>query len=222
MAHHIAIIEDEKEFSTLLSEYLTDNSLAVSTYPNAEDFLFDFNQKKPFDAVIIDWRLPGMSGIELIGKIRLTKELLPIFMSTANNLKEDVLCGLNAGADDYLQKPYNFEELYQRLKNALNKYDKVKSKDTLNEIEIISEGLLLIKNDIKISLTAKEFFIACCLLEKKGQIVSRDDLLHYIYQGEESKIISRNIDVHIVSLRKKINTIGLEIETARGIGYRIR
>lgn len=219
--YSIAIIDDETSILELMTEYFGMEGFQVEGFKSAEIFLEVFKDQD-FDCLIVDWNLPGLNGLEIVREVRKTKKMIPIFMSTANNTHSEIIQALDAGADDYMIKPYELEELLFRVKNAIRKFSNYQGGNANGEITLIDEGRVVINGDLKISLTPKEFSIMSCLLKNKSHTISRDQLLAHMYEDQENKAISRNIDVHIVSLRKKVAKVGIEIETIRGIGYRVR
>ena len=168
--------------------------------------------------------LPGEDGISILGKLRkksVTKDL-PIIMMTAKGTEYDKVLGLDSGADDYITKPFGMMELVSRVKAVLRRSSRNEKKD-----EIIVGQLKIYPNKHKVkscgnevTLTNKEFKLLCLLVESKGNVLNRDQLLTNIW-GYDFDGETRTVDVHIRSLRQKLGECGKLIETVRGIGYRI-
>ena len=228
MKNKILIIDDEIHIVELLKF-----NLEVSNYE--VDFAYDgvegFSKIKEFDPdiILLDWMLPGISGIQMLEKIRMDNSLKnkPVIMITAKNIENDKIEGLEMGADDYITKPFSIREVLARITTVLRRcsINQVKSEKILTSgnisLDLIKHELR--KNNEKIELTLKEFEILRILLENKGKVISRNDLLDkvwgYEYFGE-----SRTVDVHIRYLRKKIEEDGSSekyIQTIRGVGYKI-
>lgn len=229
MKTKVLVIDDEKHIVELLKFNLeTVNYEVHSSYDGFDGFI-KAKEISP-DLILLDWMLPNISGIELLKKIREDKDLknIPIIMLTAKNVESDKIEGLDAGADDYITKPFSIKELLARSNSVLRRYN---INNTTSEKTILSVGNLkldlqkheVLKSDKRIDLTLKEFELLRLLLENKGKVLSRNYLLDkiwgYEYYGE-----TRTVDVHIRYLRKKIETDNKDekyIETIRGIGYKI-
>jgi DNA-binding response OmpR family regulator len=168
----------------------------------------------------VDWNLPGEPGIELVKRIRAKDALSPIFMVSGYSKKEDIIEGLKAGADDYITKPFSFEELEVRVKNATTKFGISLSEGaSKSDFQLLKDAKAFIKGGVTIGLTAREFVIFESLVQHEGQPLSREDLIKCF--DKEDEMTSRNIDVHIFSLRKKIKEVDMKIETVWGKGYKI-
>ncbi|WP_373598419.1 winged helix-turn-helix domain-containing protein [Paraclostridium bifermentans] len=229
MKTKVLVIDDEKHIVELLKFNLeTVNYEVHSSYDGFDGFI-KAKEISP-DLILLDWMLPNISGIELLKKIREDKDLknIPVIMLTAKNVENDKIEGLDAGADDYITKPFSIKELLARSNSVLRRYN---VNNTTPEKTVLSVGNLkldlqkheVLKGDKKIDLTLKEFELLRLLLENKGKVLSRNYLLDkiwgYEYYGE-----TRTVDVHIRYLRKKIETDNEDekyIETIRGIGYKI-
>ena len=219
MNKQICMIEDEEEISETIKEYLNTKDFEVFTFGSAEDFY----ENKPEDFVgiyLVDWNLPGEPGIELVKKIRSKDMLSPIFMVSAYNQKNDIIEGLKAGADDYITKPFSFEELEVRIENAHTKYSLVlKSGAEKSDFQLLKDAKAFIKGGTTVNLTAREYGIFESLLGNEGQPLTREDLIKCF--DKDDKMTNRNIDVHVFSLRKKIKNVDMQIETVWGKGYKI-
>ena len=219
----VLVIDDEKHIVELLKFNL--ETMDYDVYSSYDGFDGFIKAKE-----ILDWMLPNISGIDLLKKIRSDKDLknIPVIMLTAKNIENDKIDGLNAGADDYITKPFSIKELLARSNSVLRRYNVNKniSKETILSVGNLKLDLQkheVIKGSEKIDLTFKEFELLRLLLENKGKVLSRNYLLDkiwgYEYYGE-----TRTVDVHIRYLRKKIEGSSEDekyIETIRGIGYKI-
>lgn len=219
MSKQITIIEDEKDILDALTLFLKDYGYVVKGYVSAHQFFsqHDMSEKSLY---LIDWNLPGISGLEIVKTIRSQDKLSPIFMMSANNKDEQVIQGLKSGADDYIKKPFNAEELLARLNNAQVKTDELQDKLFHIGIKLIPESAAFMKDGIPVALTEREFLIFQCLYNSTKEATTREELLEHF--GPEAKMSSRNIDVHVFSLRKKMEKVDIGIDTVWGKGYKIR
>jgi DNA-binding response OmpR family regulator len=213
----ICLIDDEEKILEVIGNLLTLNNHEVVKYDNSYSFLDDLNKLDDISAFLVDQRLPGVPGVEIVKKIREMNALIPIFMLTACGEQEEVINGIEAGADDYIVKPCNLKELYARLKNAILKYTGVK--EDKSALKVLDEGNLVMHKGESVSLTSREFAIFKALYSKEGEPVERDKLLSSF--EKDNTMIKRNVDVHVFSLRKKLQNISLEVKTIRGIGYKL-
>ena len=225
----VLVIDDEKHIVELHKFNLEIMDYDVYSSYDGFDGFIKAKEINP-DLILLDWMLPNISGIDLLKKIRSDKDLknIPVIMLTAKNIENDKIDGLNAGADDYITKPFSIKELLARSNSVLRRYNVNKniSKETILSVGNLKLDLQkheVIKGSEKIDLTFKEFELLRLLLENKGKVLSRNYLLDkiwgYEYYGE-----TRTVDVHIRYLRKKIEGSSEDekyIETIRGIGYKI-
>lgn len=213
----ICIIEDEVDISETLKVYLEDVGYQVSTFANATEFFnhFDSSFKGLY---LVDWNLPDMPGTQIIKKIRESDKVSPIFMISAYSMQDEVIEGLRSGADDYIKKPFNYDELLVRINNANRKFNFVNKELDPAHLKLIPEAKSFVFHGKTVSLTAREFLIFDKLFQRKSQPISRNEL---VKQFSEDEITPRNIDVHIFSLRKKLRAADLEIDTVWGHGYKL-
>lgn len=214
---NIYVIDDEKDIRELFTSLLTSEGYLVQSFENAEDFLFQYDEKKQ-GLFLIDWTLPGMSGIDIMQKIRARDQVSPIFMVSGKDATDDVVEGLQSGADDFIKKPFQLKELLIKVENAYLKLVNYQSKDSDGELKLLEEASSFIKDGKVVSLTTREFLVFKKLYLSKDQAVSREELVAE-FSGEEVTI--RNIDVHIFSLRRKVKEVDVLINSVRGIGYRL-
>lgn len=218
MKKTIVIIEDEKEIIESLRYLLEKNQFTVHAYLSAEEF---FSSKTRPDSCVylVDWNLPGIKGIDIIRTIRLNDKLSPIFMLSAYNKSDQIIEGLQSGADDYITKPFNYEELLVRVKNAHNKVTSLQDNLMNVGLKLIPEAHTVMKDGVTVNLTAREFIIFNHLYKNPNTPSTREELINQFEKDME--MTARNIDVHIFSLRKKMNKIKIGIETVWGTGYKI-
>lgn len=215
---NICIIEDEPEILETLKTFFELKGQKVWCFKSAEDF--EASDMSNFDGLyLIDWNLPGKDGIQLIKELRDEDEISPIFIVSGYGQKEQVIEGLKAGADDYITKPFNFDELYTRAVNAFKKYNMYSQGSDPRSVKLLPEANSFIMAEKVISLTQREFVIFAYLYENCNKPVSREELLGQFSKDDQMTV--RNIDVHVFSLRKKIKDADLNVQTIRGIGYQL-
>lgn len=175
-----------------------------------------------YELAVLDWRMPEMSGVELVAELRRRGNALPVLLLTARDLPADRVEGLDAGADDYLVKPFDFSELLARLR-ALRRRPKPLRAGALSlgglRIDQASLGATL--HGAPLVLTRTERLILELLVERSPGVVSRPSIATHAWQNEADAVGSNTIDVHVARLRSKLAGSDLRIETVRGTGYRI-
>ncbi|MBU5459437.1 winged helix-turn-helix domain-containing protein [Anaerostipes sp. MSJ-23] len=219
----IFVVEDDPNIRELVTYTLQSTGFEARGFEDGTEFLNAMKDGDMPDLVLLDIMLPGEDGISILGKLRAksaTKEL-PIIMMTARGTEYDKVLGLDSGADDYITKPFGMMELVSRVKAVLRR-SKKDSKDELvvGDLHIYPNKHKVKANGEKVTLTNKEFKLLCLLVESKGNVLNRDQLLTNIW-GYDFDGETRTVDVHIRSLRQKLGECGSLIETVRGIGYRI-
>ena len=223
---NILIVEDEKKISRVLQLELQYENYETEIADNGKDALKLIEENK-FDLVLLDIMIPELSGLEVLRRVRRTDKATPIILLTARDEVYDKVSGLDLGADDYVTKPFQIEELLARIRVHLRK---PKQQKTIKE-EILSIGDLSVnistrevkRADNNIELTPREFDLLVCLLKNANIVLSRDQLIEqvwgYAYYGDTNVV-----DVYIRYLRQKIDK-GYEqtyIQTVRGVGYTIK
>ncbi len=218
----ILVVEDEESLRTQLESSLTKEGFVVDVARDGEEGLY-FGNEYPIDIAIIDLGLPKISGMEVITKLRTNKKQFPILILTANGRWQDKVEGLSAGADDYLVKPFQMEELLARI-NALIRRSNGWSQASLEcgpiRLNLASKKVLL--NNLEVELTAYEFKVLEYLMLHTGAVVSKSELTEHIYSDDDDRD-SNVIEVFIRRLRKKLDPDDKlkPIETLRGVGYRL-
>lgn len=217
MAGHVVIIEDEKDTLDALVQLFELHNYKVSGFSSSHEFLGAQLEPTTF-LYLIDWNLPGLPGTEIVKMIRAKDKTSPIFMMSANNRQEQVLEALKYGADHYFKKPFCMDELLMRLNNAYFKVDHFKETLINIGVKLLPEASTVIKDGIPLPLTEREFKIFQQLYLTDGPL-SREELLKCF--DPEMQKSSRNIDVHIFSLRKKLAQVKMAINTVWGVGYKL-
>lgn len=220
----ILIIEDEKNMIEGLRFNLEARDYIVISALDGETGLNKVVEERP-DLIILDLMLPGINGYEVCKKLKESEPEIPIVMLTAKSQESDIITGLDLGADDYITKPFSVLELLARINALLRRSNPSSSISDIfqfGNIEINFKKYEANKNGKSLKLSPREFEILRYLLERKGEVVTRDDLLNRVW-GYESFPFTRTIDAHIATLRKKIEEKPEEPEriiTIHGMGYK--
>jgi len=218
----ILLIEDEAGIANFISLGLTDEGYSVNVISNGteglEHALANANQ---YQLILLDWMLPGKNGIEICSELRANQIQTPILFLTAKDTVEDAVLGLEAGANDYIRKPFAFEELLARVK-ANTRQAENKSVYSVRNLEMNLDKHTLTKDGEGIALTQKEFALFEYFLKNKGNVCKRTAIIEEVWDIHFDYDDSV-IDVYINALRKKLDTPGVPsvIQTIRGIGYKV-
>jgi len=217
----LLLVEDDTTLGDAVRDYLAEQGHVVdwaTCLATAREAVTE-----PFDAILLDWRLPDGSGVEWLRSLRAREGLnrhVPVLVLTARDRLDDRVEGLDAGADDYLTKPFELAELAARVRavsrRAMGQPHTVLRAGPM-EIDLAARTVHLDGSEVE--LTAREYALLETLMRRRGRIVSRDQLQQLLY-GFESDVASNTIEVHISSLRRKLGHEA--IETVRGMGYRVR
>ena len=219
----ILLAEDDNRLGNLIQYMLEQNKFSVEWVTNGTD-IYEYAMYSDYDVLILDWMMPGENGIDACRRLRENGYEKAILVLTAKDSIEDRVTGLDAGADDYLVKPFEFAELLARLR-ALGRRSSQKIQQEVVEIGDFSLNRttkVLKKHDQVIQLSPREFQIFDLLAQNLGVVVPRDIILDRIW-GLERDITSNNIDSYMKILRKKLQEVdgNISIKTVRGIGYRL-
>ena len=223
MTARILVVEDEAALAALLDYNLTHAGYAVRICTNGDDALTALAEEVP-DLAILDWMLPGVSGIEICRQIRARAETrdLPVIMITARGEEEDRVRGLDTGADDYMTKPLSMAELTARIKAVLRRRRPALTGDaaSFGDITLDREVKRVHRDGREIRLGPTEFRLLDCLLKRPGRVFSREQLLDMVW-GRDVYVEARTVDVHVGRLRKALNRRGERdpIRTVRAAGY---
>ena len=218
----ILIVEDEPKISHLLRDYLQQ-----AGYETRESLNFDqiqsWVEQEEINLILLDWMLPGMSGLEICQQLR-TISTVPILMITARVEEIDRLKGLDSGADDYICKPFSPREVVSRVKAVLRRTNHEDHAElTAGPLRLDQTTHQVWVEESEVVLTPNEFGVLKVLLQRPGKVWSRESLLQQV-QGYQFNGYDRTIDTHVKNLRKKLATYGLNssIVTVYGIGYRFQ
>lgn len=223
MGARILVVEDEEALATLLRYNLDAEGYEVETVARGDDAELRLKERAP-DLVILDWMLPGVSGIELCRRLRARPDTrqLPIVMLTARGEESERVRGLATGADDYIVKPFSVPELLARVRGLLRRASPERLANTLNfgDIEMDRDKRRVVRGGKPIELGPTEYRLLEFFMEHPGRVFSREQLLNGVW-GRDIYIDERTVDVHIGRLRKLLNVGRGEdpIRTVRGAGY---
>lgn len=223
----ILIIEDEPAIAELVALTIRDIDANIEKTFSAEQAIF-LLQNKSYDLILADWMLPGLQGIDLVKAVKNKNPDQMILMITAKADPDSIVMGLEAGADDYVSKPFDPRILAARVKNLLRRKQTEAQAQVLGSTEVFElDGLRFDYGRVEVTLkqnpihlTPSEFKLLGFLLKSQGRVLTRDQLIDLI-QGEDVTVTGRTIDTHIFALRKKLLEWAEHIETIRGVGYRV-
>jgi len=220
----ILVVEDEHRIAQAIKRGLEQEHYAVDvTYSGTEGY--DFAATEDYDAIILDLMLPGMDGVTICKQLRKDNVHTPILMLTAKGQMEDKVTGLNAGADDYLTKPFAFEELLARI-HALLRRPKTTLQEvlTIRNLTLNMQEFTVLRGKTAVSLSQKEFALLEYLMRNAKKVVSKDQIIAHVW-NYDADILPNTVEVYIRNLRTKIDLPFPHepnlIHTMRGFGYKI-
>jgi len=213
-----AVVEDNTTLANGIAHQLRDQGHAVDVLHDGADALA-FIQHDGADLVILDLNLPSMDGLDVLKGLRQAGHIMPVILLTARGELSDRVAGLDAGADDYLIKPFDMEELDARIRALIRR-------KPLQDGAVVQSGKMrfdrtgrtLQISGLDVPLTRKELAVFECLFERSGQIVSKTQIADHLY-GIGAEIEERVVEVYVSRLRKKLADGGVLIKAARGLGY---
>ena len=215
----ILVIEDEPGIARFLQQGLEEEGYTVEISPNGPDGLARA-VSQPYDLLLVDWMLPGLSGLEVCRQLRAEQNLVPLIFLTARDTVADTVAGLQAGANDYIRKPFHFAELLERIRVQLRPAPETPEQFAVGPIRLDVARHQVFRDDEEISLTQKEFALLEYLLRHKGKVCRRRSIIENVWDIHFDYNTSV-IDVYINALRKKLRLSKTEdyLQTVRGIGY---
>ena len=215
----ILIVEDEPGILNFLKQGLEEESYIVDTAEEGDQGLH-LALSGDYDLLLLDWMLPGMSGIEICRQFRKEFKTTPIIFLTAKDTLDETIFGLQSGANDYIKKPFHFEELLERIKVQLRPKSGEHSIFKLGDITLNTDSYQVLKGNEDISLTQKEFALLEYLIRNKGVVCKRTSIIESVWDIHFD-YDTGVIDVYINALRKKLRLSEEEnyIQTVRGVGY---
>ena len=219
----LLVVEDEKKLNELITKKLKKEYYGVDSCFDGEEAV-RYVEGTEYDAIILDIMLPKLDGFEVIKKIRAKKNKVPILLLTARDNIDDKVKGLDYGADDYLVKPFIFEELMARIRVLLRRNSgNADNVITIANLKVDLDAKLVFRDDVLIKLSGREYSILEYLIRNKGKILPRERIENHIWNYEYEGG-TNVIDVYIRYLRKKIDDSYTPklIHTVRGLGYVLR
>jgi len=223
MGANVLVVEDEEALVALLDYNLEKEGFTPQIVRDGDDAMLAIEEERP-DLVLLDWMLPGLSGIEICRRIRAKSDLrdMPVIMMTARGEEADRIRGLETGADDYLTKPFSIPEMIARVRALLRRARPTISTDvaTYGDLSLDRETRRVHRSGREIHLGPTEFRLLECLLQRPGRVYSREQLLDLVW-GRDVYVEIRTVDVHVGRLRKALNRRNEKdpIRTVRAAGY---
>jgi len=220
----ILLVEDEKFLADPLAAILKKNNYSVDTVYNGEDGL-DYALSNIYDVILLDIMLPRLSGLEILKAFRAENKITPVILLTARGEVPDKIEGLDYGADDYIQKPFNTDELQARIRAVARRKNEIVSENgilTFGDITLCTKLLRLSSKTEAITLTLRESELLEYLIKNAAMVLPKERILEKLW-GFESNAEDNHVEVYISFLRKKLAYIGATtfIITIRGVGYKI-
>ncbi len=218
----ILVVEDEPKLALSIQKGLVQEGYIVDVLGDGLQALHRIKENEQgYDLVILDLMLPSKDGLNVCREVREAHIFTPILMLTARDTKSDVVIGLDAGADDYVIKPFSFEELLARIRALARRpvHFEPEQLEARGLLMNIATHVVTYNGEV-VTLTFKEFALLEFLMRQKGQVVTRESLIEHVWDFAFDSF-SNVVDVHIKNLRKKINTHEELLETVRGVGYRL-
>jgi len=221
----LLLVEDEPDLLDLLSFNLERAGYRVETALTGEDGLEKARRLHP-DLVLLDLNLPGIDGLEVCRSLRRAPELrdTPVIMLTARGEEQDIVRGLELGADDYIAKPFSTPVVLARIKAVLRRAADDDPSQRVVEaggVRLDADRHQVLAEGVEITLTATEFKLLTLLVGRPGRVFTRQQIIDTLHEGFAA-VTDRSVDVQVVALRRKLGPSGTRIETVRGVGYRFR
>jgi DNA-binding response OmpR family regulator len=221
----LLIVEDDEKTASALASGLQAEGYAVTLAHSGEEALSNLNAHS-VDLMVLDWMLPGRDGIEVLKVLRAGGKTTPVLLLTARDAVPDRVLGFEAGADDYLIKPFAFAELIVRIRSLLRRVPAAEPlRRRLGDLTLDLETRTVWRNEQRIDLTSREFNLLAYLLRQPGQVVTREMLARDVWrETKRATPLDNVIDVHIAHLRRKVDSGRRTtlIQTVRGVGFVLR
>ncbi len=219
----LLLVEDEKDLAAIVAQGLEEEGYIVDVAHDGEEGLY-MAENFPIDAIILDIMLPVIDGLTVLSTLRRKSILTPVLLLTARDALLDKIKGLDTGADDYLTKPFEFDELLARVRSLLRRKGEAKEAVLrIDSLEINTASHEVKRDGTDIKLSAREYALLEYLAYNKDAVLSRSDIVEHIYH-EETEMDSNVVDVYINYLRNKVDK-GFKtqlIQTVRGAGYMLK
>jgi len=226
MRHKVLFVEDEADLGNVVKQYLEMMDFEVDWFTSGAPALKQFKANRfSYQLLLIDVSMPGMDGFELAEQVKIVNEHIPFLFLTARNEKKDRLYGLKLGADDYISKPFDIDELVLRIKNIIKRnqtgQQAVSSSDVIqkHDVRFSKDSLRLTVGDNEVTLTVREAELLEYLFKNENRILRREDILLQLW-GENDFFLGRSLDVFISRLRKHLGkSEKVSIKNVYGIGF---
>ena len=219
---NILLAEDDERLGKLVKYMMESEGHKVDWRVNGDKVL-RLSGQKHYDLLILDWMLTGLSGIELCRQIRTSQNYIPILMLTARDKVADRVAGLDAGADDYMVKPFEFSELFARIRSLFRRTKAFVADEVLSvyDMALNRANRTLTRDNATVQLSNREFQLLELLADNQGKVLSREFIINRVW-GLDSDVTDNNLDAYIRLLRKKIDTPGKPslISNVWGVGYK--
>ncbi len=218
---HVAVVDDEVRLVDLVTSYLQELGFTTTSCYNGADGL-EAAHDVTVDAMVLDLMMPGLSGLEVCRIVRREGLGLPILMLTARGAVRERVAGLEAGADDYLVKPFAMEELAARLKALTRRLDPLQEQLTVGAVRLDSAAQRVWIGGEEVAVPRREFALLRELMLNAGRLVTRQQLFEAVWDEDDADIASNALEVHVYRLRNQLTQAGgVEITTLRNRGYRL-
>ena len=222
---NIYLVEDDESIRTMVLYALSGNGFEASGFESGRELNVAMRARLP-DMILLDIMLPGENGLSILKRLRASDRTasIPIIMLTAKASEMDKVTGLDPGADDYVAKPFGILELLSRIR-AVARRTGANGADTeehytYKDVSIFGDSHIVTLRGEEIHLTRKEFKLLWFLLENQGRVVTRESIMEHVWDTGYD-VETRTVDIHINTLRRKIDDDGTKIQTIRGVGYKI-
>ena len=217
----VLVAEDDRGLAEVIGRGLREKGYVVDLVPDG-DAALRYLRIYEYSVVILDWRMPGLSGLEVVQRMRRIRSATPVLMLTARDTPADRVTGLDAGADDYLVKPFDFSELLARLRALQRRPPQVQpSLLVVGDLEFDPAARSARVGPDHPSLTGTELGILEMLMRRSPAVVDRRSIAQHVWDNEADAFGSNTIDVHLARLRSKLAAARVQIQTVRGVGYRM-
>ena len=215
------VAEDDEKLGEVLTRGLREQGYVVDLVPDGETAA-NYLRFYSYEVVVLDWRMPRLSGLDLLARLRRNGTSTPVLMLTARDTPADRIAGLDAGADDYLVKPFDFGELLARLRALQRRPPSVQApRLAIGAVEFDPAAREVVVRGERPAFTTTELGILEILMRRSPGVADRRSIAQHVWDNEADAFGSNTIDVHLARLRAKLAGAGVRIETVRGVGYRI-
>ncbi|MEO1107102.1 MAG: response regulator transcription factor [Pseudomonadota bacterium] len=214
----IVIVEDNETLANAIAYRLRDRGHAADVLTDG-DAANLYLEQEGADLIVLDINLPGRSGLEILRSLRHRGDSAPVILLTARTETSDRVSGLDMGADDYLVKPFEMDELEARIR-ALSRRKQLDygARETIGDLEFDRTTRQVSAKGQVLDVPRREMAVLECLLERRGRIVPKNQLIDYVY-GVGTDVDDSAVEPHVSRLRKRLQNLGIRIKTARGLGY---